>query len=400
MRVRRRRYFLLRVADQTELDLVQFLTGSIEFKRDVRCELLCPVRGVPLLLSADELALIMTVPSHEWLSLSGLGGGSQDASGRLLDLAERGVLLSDPAPREWADLMAGEEVLERVQWEELTAVYHAHTRWQGTAVGVTPPLSDEVKEMATDELLRNRGDAPPHFVRRHDAQKRLPLRVPVLDDPVFETFASRRTSRAYLSLEPLPQAALETILYTVFGTRGTRNIAGALTVAKRTSPSGGALHPIEAYVLALNVGGIDVGLYHYESGTHALAQLELMDVDMARDLAWTFTAGQKYFAEAHALVIHVARFHRTFWKYAQHRKAYKSVLMDSGHLSQTFYLAATRLKLGAFYTSAINDADIGSRLRLEHMCEAAIAINGCGIPDTTREELNFVPDPYYPVGIN
>ena len=32
--------------------------------------------------------------------------------------------------------------------------------------------------------------------------------------------------------------------------------------------------------------------------------------------------------------------------------------MDSGHLSQTFYLTATHLGLGAFCTAAINDADI------------------------------------------
>ena len=57
-------------------------------------------------------------------------------------------------------------------------------------------------------------------------------------------------------------------------------------------------------------------------------------------------------------MIHVARFDRNFWKYAQHRKAYKAVLMDSAHLSQTFYLTAAHLGLGAFYTAAINDADI------------------------------------------
>ena len=98
-------------------------------------------------------------------------------------------------------------------------------------------------------------------------------------------------------------------------------------------------------------------------------------------------------------MIHVARFDRTFWKYAQHRKAYKAVLMDSAHLSQTFYLTAAHLGLGAFYTAAINDADIARRLRLKPVREAAIAINGVGLADSGRDELHFVTDPYRPTGI-
>ena len=73
--------------------------------------------------------------------------------------------------------------------------------------------------------------------------------------------------------------------------------------------------------------------------------------------------------------------------------------MDSAHLSQTFYLTAAHLGLGAFYTVAINDADIGSRLRLKPVREAAIAINGFGIADNGRDDLQFMPDPYRPTGI-
>jgi putative peptide maturation dehydrogenase len=398
VRVRRRRFLLLRVADDTELDFGQFLTGSVEFKRETRCTLLCPVRGESMALTAEELGLVMQVPAHEWVSLHELDQLTENARACLLDLVRRGVLLSDPAPPECADLVAGEEALERMQWEDLAAVYQANTQWRGNAVGrQATPLGEDVKEMACDHLRQIRGEAPPHFVVRSDAQRHLALRVPALTDPFFDLLAARRTCRAYRTELPLPQSALETLLYTVFGTRGTKHAGAGLVLARRTSPSGGALHPIDAYVLAIHVEGVPAGLHHYEPATHALAQLELMDVDSARDLAVTFTAGQGYFAEAHALVIHVARFQRSFWKYAQHRKAYKAVLMDSGHLSQTFYLTATQLKLGAFYTAAINDADIGQRLRLEPPREAAIAINGCGIPDPMRQELSFAPDPYYPV---
>ena len=322
-----------------------------------------------------------------------------DAPARLADLARRGILLSDPASEKWSDLVEGEQTLERMQWYDVAAVYHAHTRWQGVPRNLpVPRIDDDERLTPFERIRRDHGDPPPHFVRRADALERTPLDVPVLDGPFFEVLLARRTTRAFRSQQPLPLPLLEVLLYAVFGTHGIKHEEG-ITGIKRTSPSGGALHPIEAYLLVANVEGLSAGLYHYETGSHALALLERMDETSARALACEFTAGQGYFAEAHVLVIHVARFHRNFWKYAQHRKAYKSVLMDSAHLSQTFYLAAAHLDLGAFYTAAINDADIGQRLRLKPLYEGAIAINGAGLPDSARNELHFVPDAYRPTGI-
>jgi len=96
-------------------------------------------------------------------------------------------------------------------------------------------------------------------------------------------------------------------------------------------------------------------------------------------------------------VVHVARFDRNHWKYRQHAKAYKAVLMDSAHLSQTLYLTATHLGLGAFYTAAINDGDIGDRLGLDPLSQAAVAISGFGIRATRTDSLNFDAQAHDPV---
>jgi hypothetical protein len=61
----------------------------------------------------------------------------------------------------------------------------------------------------------------------------------------------------------------------------------------------------------------------------ALAELERMDAASARDLACAFTAGRRISPTRMPLWC-VARFDHRFWKYGRHRKAYKSVLMDSG----------------------------------------------------------------------
>jgi len=397
---RRRRYLMLRVADHPVLDMRRFLSGTIAVEQIARCSLLCPVTGEPLPVTAAELEVLMTVPTDRWVPAAELQAADEELRTRLLDLARRGILLSDPPADSWDHLAGAEQVLAEMEWLDVAAVYHAHSRWEGVVgVDTSQKTDEEAHRMRLEELRRLRGDPPPHFVERTDASRRIALRTPTLSGSFFETLLARRTTRAYRSDQALPLSALEHMLYAVFGTHGIREFAPGITAIKRTSPSGGALHPIEGYVLVSNVDEIPAGLYHYETGTHALAQLECMDAASARSVASQFTAGQTYFAEAHALVIHVARFDRNFWKYAQHRKAYKAVMMDSAHLSQTFYLTAAHLGLGAFYTAAINDADIARRLRLAPVREAAIAINGVGIADTARNELHFVPDPYQPKGV-
>jgi SagB-type dehydrogenase family enzyme len=120
-----------------------------------------------------------------------------------------------------------------------------------------------------------------------------------------------------------------------------------------------------------------------------------LDRQSAQDWANEFTAGQSYPRSAHALFIMTSRFYRNFWKYRQHQKAYAVLLMDAAHLSQTFYLIAAELGLGAFVTAAINAVNIEDKLRLDGYQEGAIAICGCGKPSS----LNVIDprfDPYMP----
>jgi nitroreductase len=78
-------------------------------------------------------------------------------------------------------------------------------------------------------------------------------------------------------------------------------------------------------------------------------------------------------------------------------RAYGVLLMDAAHLSQSFYLVCTQLGLGAFFTAAINSANIDDRLGLEVFSEGALAVSGCGHrpPDTTAEPTfaSYAPRP-------
>ena len=62
-----------------------------------------------------------------------------------------------------------------------------------------------------------------------------------------------------------------------------------------------------------------------------------------------------------------------------------------------FYLLAAERGLGAFYTAAINDADVAALLKLRPQVEIAIGANGVGVPDPSRDVLHLKPVPWAPV---
>ncbi|HEX5754941.1 MAG TPA: nitroreductase family protein, partial [Arenimonas sp.] len=81
-------------------------------------------------------------------------------------------------------------------------------------------------------------------------------------------------------------------------------------------------------------------------------------------------------------------------------KAWRVLHLDVGHLSQTMYLAAADLGLGAFITAAINDREIDSMLELEPMREGCIAVVGFGIPAATRTTPEIELDDSVPTPVS
>jgi len=72
-------------------------------------------------------------------------------------------------------------------------------------------------------------------------------------------------------------------------------------------------------------------------------------------------------------------FARTMWKYRNPR-AYRVVLLDAGHLGQTFCLTATRLGLAAFGTAALRDSLIEKDLGIDGVSESVLYVLGVGLP--------------------
>ena len=175
----------------------------------------------------------------------------------------------------------------------------------------------------------------------------------------------------------MPAAALGKLLDLTFGVQRRGSVAGQGPVIVRTSPSGGSRHPVEAYLLAWNVDGLPPGAYHYDSDT-----MELVDLQRpiaANDIP-ALLAHQTYFAGAGAAVIMCPVFARTMWRYG-HSRAYRTVLIDTGHLGQTFCLVATALGLAPFTTMAFSESRLEALLGLDGVSECPIYVAGVGMPD-------------------
>ncbi len=96
-------------------------------------------------------------------------------------------------------------------------------------------------------------------------------------------------------------------------------------------------------------------------------------------MARAYCADQPYAARSAALFIMTGIFARTMWKY-HHPRAYRVVLLDAGHLGQTFCLTATRMGLAPFSTAALKDSLIEEDLGIDGISESVLYVTGVGVP--------------------
>jgi putative peptide maturation dehydrogenase len=315
-------------------------------------------------------------------------------------VAHMGLLLVDDDAA-LAELVRRDAELEANQWNLYGALLHFLTKWRDIDLGWDAGIADadELPEATLDmidEFVTTHGPAPPAFHARADAVSVTELPLVERSGGLYDALLQRRTSRRFDRGASMTVEQLSTILRYVFGCHGYAGMARDGMMIKRTSPSGGGLHAIEAYPFVARVDGVPCGLYHYNVRDHSLELIAPVDAGAVPPTAETFLSGQRFFAAAHVHFILTARFYRSFWKYRRHQKAYASLLLDAGHLSQTLYLVAAELGLGAYVTAAVNGANIEERLGIDGSGEGVLGILGCGIRGAGRSPIE--PDflPYVP----
>lgn len=252
-------------------------------------------------------------------------------------------------------------------WEPAASFFHFSTK------DAHSPVEPET---SVRELRRRARTSPmPSPVKSYRAARQFSLPPIQRDGEFAQVLLARRTWRRF-SRRPVELGKLATLLGLSFGVQSWMDLRGIGRVALKTSPSGGARHPIEAYLVSLRVKGIPAGLYHYAAGAH---RLELLRPGASAARVVRYLNGQWWFGDAAAVVLMTASFARTQWKY-QAPRAYRIVLTDAGHLCQTFCLVATWLGLAPFCTMALADSQIEADLGIDGVGESVLYAAGVGMP--------------------
>lgn len=373
-------HLLVQRRDRPEFSLEDLLRGGAGLRREPEWLALAPHLDEPQVITLSELAVLDALgsePVERERLLEQFPAATVDR------LVGAGLVIGDHEQHQ--ALREREQALRGLAWWTPALVAQAFGRWIGVDVG-----AEEARQgrRSLQQLIATYGPPPAATIALHDQARHIPLQS-AEPRPLDELFAARRTCRNFDPEAELALAELSRLLGRVFGARAEHRLAPEATVLKKSSPSGGGLHPIEAYLLVQRVAGLAPGLYHYLPVAHALEPLDApVDADWAA-LAHELVAGQPWFAVAPVQVLLAARFDRSYWKYRNHAKAWRVVQLDAGHLSQTLLLSATEQGLGSFITAAINDRCAERLFGFDGLVQGAVAVCGFGprVPGQYQDEL-------------
>jgi putative peptide maturation dehydrogenase len=407
-RIRRCAVLFLEPRESVDFDIASLFQGESGLRSEITWVALAPHLESEVGVDAAERELLGNVGETQWLERDTLVAAH---GANVIDsLLGKGLLISDDVRHR--EQRQRDEQVRSTFWKPLSAIAHFFSRWSDVDAGAA---SRETGLQSTADLVDRFGAAPPHFHARSDNLKRQLLSRP-LPDKFGQLLQRRTTCRNFDQQRAVDAQRFSRVLHTVFAAQAAVELAPDTSALKKTSPSGGGLHATSAYLLIQHVEGIDPGLYHYHCGDHALELLHRAEalsplastptdnvanasVDQEptsprarlQALANRCVAGQDWFADAQVLVVLVPRFKRSFWKYRNHAKAYRALILDAGHLSQTLYLTATELGLGAVITAAVNEIEIERAFGLDPLDESPIAI--CGFGWRAEQKLTVEFDP-------
>ena len=204
---------------------------------------------------------------------------------------------------------------------------------------------DFLGEEIPDEFIasdQQKGIAPPPL------EKAIPegayvIDLPSIDNlslgtmPLVDVFKKRRSRRSFTD----ESLSLEELAYLCWAVAGVHQVGPNDTFTKRTSPSGGARHPFEMYLVVERVDGLDPGIYRYLGLRH---QLILVKSGEGYVHYLGETAVQPFVKNSAVVFVWTVVPYRHEWRYLF--MGAKPVAMDMGHYCQNLYLAAESIGAG------------------------------------------------------
>lgn len=179
------------------------------------------------------------------------------------------------------------------------------------------------------------------------SEEKISLPIPQTDNgmSVREAIYGRRSVRSFtdeaISLEDVSQ---------LLWAAGGKTVDG-VTGPTRAYPSAGGAYPLELYLAAGNVEGLEAGLYHYDWKDNSITLIDKGDL---RSALVSAAYGQKMIETAPATIVITAIYEKTTSRYGE-RGRVLFVPMDAGHLGQNVHLEALNLGLGTVMVAGFKE---------------------------------------------
>ena len=144
------------------------------------------------------------------------------------------------------------------------------------------------------------------------------------------------------------------------------NALGMRDETRRHYPSGGALYPVETYLIGAVLEGYPSGVFHYHPKAHALEFLW----ETPPSFAMSDIIRANHITVPPLLIVFTSVWNRSSIKYGD--LAFTHALIESGHMAQNLMLTATALAMGSRPIAGYDDRTIVELLDIDERIEQPI----------------------------
>lgn len=176
-------------------------------------------------------------------------------------------------------------------------------------------------------------------------------------------------------------SALSRILYFTNGVTAIAKHPDGSASLFRAAPSAGALYPTEVYVVCEGVDGLEDGVHNYSVRTHHL--VPVFDGALKDELAVS-CFGHPAIQHAPAVVVLSGVYRRSSWRYQE--RAYRRILLDTGHVLGNLQLAAEQEGLRALAIGSFCDETLNRLLFFEPKEEGVLVVAPLIAADVARND--------------
>ncbi len=213
----------------------------------------------------------------------------------------------------------------------------------------------------------------PLYKKYPSAQKiKLPYNWKLAEARIVPLLQNRRSLRTYAD----DMLSLEELSFLLWASQGVTAKGGNMLF--RTTPSAGALYPIETYLSIHNVATLPTGLYHFDIETFSLHLLH--DFSVGKKLSQA-CLGQSFVEKSALTFIWTGNYRRTMSKYGD--RGYRYILLEAGHICQNVLTAAEALSCGGCPIAAFFDDEVAAILDIEEEQETVLYMASIGRKPST-----------------